>query len=825
MKKTYTLLKDRIVISFLLLFLCLSINAQDISTLSRDQILQRYAPVVHMGVNTSSDYYDAQDMLVRLDHDKNWGTYDDDDDVWANGSNWPRTTLASDIGGFNSNHDVTPIVYTSLLEMSDFYILKYGIYHTYNEIAGSAGDHLNDMESIEVIVDKSGNVKGALTTVHGTTTWGTTWAGDNDMSIFDSYSSSTYNLHLHDGTHPHVWIGSNGAANLLTNSHGHAIFVQNEWMNDRGVDYYYSGASGVDEIDVPRQATSIGYEISNWGYNSDARYLLVPMEELLVKGQMETNIDQMYHIGQSMGASGGNFWGNGWFTFASEGHWEDSNSLRKRYNDSYGGADMGYTYLYKPLADIGHVNPYFQLTNIGGLALPSDISGFYKNSYANIQGSGFFDINGSSSLDLLSMMETATSGNEFTIEAGVRRVGKLWLNENWYSNPFSKNYINGTGPTGGIMLRSGQGRADDFIYIGWAPEKEKIVYIQRSSSVNNGQTTVEYLNISKFNRLFKVDNAQNGTITIFAKDYRKPNDTWVQIKQVDGSSLGLDGNIYGSLVTQSDVNSTANYYWTNAEYVHIKTAGIELDPIVEPGYYKIISKNSGKALDVSGISHDDGANIYQWEYVGQENQQWSIEQIENGKYRIVARHSGKVLDIYSWNPDNGGNVVQWSWVNYENQKWKIEKVDNTYYKISSSFSNKVLDVQGILQDNGANVYQWDYVGQSNQLWKLDKVDNLLKSATVEKIVPQIEKTKQEGIIIYPNPVTDGKLNVMFSAEEDDATQLRILSSDGRVLMQKTEHVMQGENNVGINLSGIKPGIYLVDLTVNSDRKIARLLIK
>ncbi|MCT4644228.1 MAG: T9SS type A sorting domain-containing protein [Carboxylicivirga sp.] len=561
----------KIVLVFCLMQLSyLNVIAQDISTLSRDEILQRYAPVVHMGINTSSDYYDGQDMLVRLDHDKNWGTYDDDNDVWASGSNWPRTALAKDIQDFNSNHDVTPVVYASLLEMSDFYILKYGIYHTYNEIAGSVGDHLNDMESIEVIVDKSGNVKGALTTVHGTSTWGTTWASDNDMDIFDSYSSSTYTLHLHDGTHPHVWVGSNGSAKLFTQSHGHAIFVQNEWMNARGIDYYYSGASGADEIDVPRQASSIGFEVSNWGYSSDARYLLVPMEELLVKGQMESSIDQMYHIGQSMGASGGNFWGNGWFTYASEGHWEDSNSLRKRYNDSYGGADVGYTYLYKPLEDIGHTNPDFQSANIGGLALPSDISGFFRNSYANIPGSGFFDNDGANSQDLLSMKEAVSSGQQFTIEAGVRRVGKLWLSENWYSNPFNKSYINGTGPTGGIMLRAGQVQGDNFIYIGWAPEKDRIVYVQRCASLNNGQTTVEYLNIPKYNRLFKVDNALKGTITIYAKDYRKPNDSWVQIKQVDGSALGLDGNIYASLVTQSDVNSTKNYYWTNGEYVHIK---------------------------------------------------------------------------------------------------------------------------------------------------------------------------------------------------------------------------------------------------------------
>ncbi|MCT4587385.1 MAG: RICIN domain-containing protein [Carboxylicivirga sp.] len=819
-------LKSKVLLAVIALTFHYSTAQTPISSLTRDQILQRYAPVLHMGVKVSSDYYDGQDLLVRVDHDKNWGTYDDDTDIWASGSNWVRTTLARDVEQFNANHDVTPIVYGSMIELSDFYILKYGIYHTYNEIEGSIGDHLNDMESIEVIVDKSGNVKGALTTVHSTSTWGTPWAGDENMDIFDNYSSSTYTLHLHNGTHPQVWIGSNGNANLVTKSHGHAIFVQNEWMDSRGVDYYPSGVrGGIDELDVPQQASSIGYEISGWGYSSSARYLLVPMEELLVKAQMEKTTDLMFHLGQHMNFDGGQFFGNGWFGFATEGGTSSANDLRYRYNHSYSGPDMGYNYMYKPLADIGHTNPEFQLNNIGGLALPNDISGFYRNSYANIPGSGYFDNNGNNSQDLLSMMETVTSGQEFSVEAGVRRVGKLWLNENWYSNPYNKSYINGTGPTGGIMLRTGQAQGDNFIYIGWAPEKDKIVYMQRNASLNNGQTSVEYLDIDKYNRLFKVDNTLDGSITIYAKDYRKPDENWEQIKQVDGVSLGLDGNIYASLVTQSDVNSTKNYYWTNGEYVHVKTTGIEVDPIVEPGYYKVVSKNSGKVIDVSGISQDDGANICQWEYVGGENQQWKIEQVENGKYRFMARHSGKVLDVYSWSTANGGNIVQWPWVNYENQKWRIDKVDDTYFTITSCSSNKVLDVDGISSDNGANVQQWDYVGQSNQQWQLVKVADVLKSGRIQLDTHVEDQEEIDEVLVYPNPVDQGWVNVKFKAIEKEASQVKIYSASGLVVHTKDVQIDQGINNVNIELSGIVSGIYFLELYSDKNRFVKQLVVK
>lgn len=45
------------------------------------------------------------------------------------------------------------------------------------------------------------------------------------------------------------------------------------------------------------------------------------------------------------------------------------------------------------------------------------------------------------------------------------------------------------------------------------------------------------------------------------------------------------------------------------------------------GYYKIINRRSGKALDVAGRSTADNANVLQWDYCGANNQLWSIEAV------------------------------------------------------------------------------------------------------------------------------------------------------------------------------------------------------
>jgi hypothetical protein len=48
---------------------------------------------------------------------------------------------------------------------------------------------------------------------------------------------------------------------------------------------------------------------------------------------------------------------------------------------------------------------------------------------------------------------------------------------------------------------------------------------------------------------------------------------------------------------------------------------------VGSGYYKIVSRSSGKVLDVPGASTANGAIIEQWTDNGGQNQQWSLVQV------------------------------------------------------------------------------------------------------------------------------------------------------------------------------------------------------
>ena len=137
--------------------------------------------------------------------------------------------------------------------------------------------------------------------------------------------------------------------------------------------------------------------------------------------------------------------------------------------------------------------------------------------------------------------------------------------------------------------------------------------------------------------------------------------------------------------------------------------------------YVIKSVNSGKALDVSGRSMDNGGNIIQYAYGGGNNQKWYLEKQSNGYYVIKSVHSGKVLDVAWGSSDNGANVQQCQYYGNACQQWELRKVGSSYAIISRN-SGKALDVSGRSTANGANVLQWSYSGASNQLWTIETVN-------------------------------------------------------------------------------------------------------
>ena len=133
--------------------------------------------------------------------------------------------------------------------------------------------------------------------------------------------------------------------------------------------------------------------------------------------------------------------------------------------------------------------------------------------------------------------------------------------------------------------------------------------------------------------------------------------------------------------------------------------------------YYIKNVHSQKYLDVSGISRENGANVHQWAFTGENNQKWEIEDFE-GNARIRSVHSGKSLDIEGKSIVNGANVQQWASSGNENQKFRITATTDRRFFIENVGAGKRLRVEGTRTVNGANIIQWFHSGsdQSSREW-------------------------------------------------------------------------------------------------------------
>lgn len=137
------------------------------------------------------------------------------------------------------------------------------------------------------------------------------------------------------------------------------------------------------------------------------------------------------------------------------------------------------------------------------------------------------------------------------------------------------------------------------------------------------------------------------------------------------------------------------------------------------GYYKLVNRNSGENLDVSGASTKSGALIVQNPDNGQSSQQWSFVDAGNGSCKIVNRRSGLLLN----NPGGletfpGTQLIQYLDNGNVYSQWSITSVGGGYYDIVSPNDGQNVDVQYASTANGAPVIEWANNGGTNQQWQL-----------------------------------------------------------------------------------------------------------
>lgn len=151
---------------------------------------------------------------------------------------------------------------------------------------------------------------------------------------------------------------------------------------------------------------------------------------------------------------------------------------------------------------------------------------------------------------------------------------------------------------------------------------------------------------------------------------------------------------------------------------------------VADGVYELVGVGSGKALDVSSASLDNGARVQIWGRNSTMAQMFRVKLGSDGFYSVRALHSGKALDSDLGNVVPGAKVIQWDDCSSLNQRWRIDVAADGSWTLVNAANGLALDVSGGSASDGAVVQTWTPNGTAAQSWVANPVTSLIPNGYV-----------------------------------------------------------------------------------------------
>ncbi|MBN1311476.1 MAG: RICIN domain-containing protein [Anaerolineae bacterium] len=206
-----------------------------------------------------------------------------------------------------------------------------------------------------------------------------------------------------------------------------------------------------------------------------------------------------------------------------------------------------------------------------------------------------------------------------------------------------------------------------------------------------------------------------GTVTVQLNDipsWLRPNGTvQVLVERMPSTNAYVSAPtvVSNSSMTVSGSSLSVAINWNNAldAYVVTLTPGSSGGSTPPPsGYVRLQNRNSGKCVDVEGVSTANGANIFQWTCGSTGNQQWLMEDMGGGYVRLKAQHSGKCADVWNWSTADGGEIRQYTCTSGTNQQWTVEDMGGGYFRLRNRYSGKCMDDWEWNTADGADIRQY-----------------------------------------------------------------------------------------------------------------------
>jgi hypothetical protein len=200
---------------------------------------------------------------------------------------------------------------------------------------------------------------------------------------------------------------------------------------------------------------------------------------------------------------------------------------------------------------------------------------------------------------------------------------------------------------------------------------------------------------------------QVGFVNYAGGDYRLAANSPYKNAGTDSKDLGANlSNAFGTPVTQASALSVAP-----------PTAPA---PTIPASWMNVISKSSGKCLDVAGISMAALAPMQQWACWGGDNQKFLFSPVAGG-YEITAKNSGLQLDVYGQDTNDGAAIIQYPFWGGTNEIWQVTPTADGYVTLVPANSGKCLNIGGSSDADGALMEQRTCSGVDSEKWSLTAI--------------------------------------------------------------------------------------------------------
>ena len=233
-------------------------------------------------------------------------------------------------------------------------------------------------------------------------------------------------------------------------------------------------------------------------------------------------------------------------------------------------------------------------------------------------------------------------------------------------------------------------------------------------------------NVKEGTEIVQADYAGNDSQKWLLRDTHKNG--WI-ISPLSNPNLAItiQGNIQnGSKIVLANVKDNDNqmlylYNITNNERTH-----------KDDTYKLAIGKDSNKTIEVAGSSKDNNAKIDIWNYGNAEAQKYKFEYI-NGYYKITAKHTGKSLTAKNNVLQEGTEIVQADYTGNNSQKWLLRDTHKNGWIISPiSNPDLAITVQGSIQNGSKIILSKTQDNDNQMLYIMEPINKGIKEGLYGK---------------------------------------------------------------------------------------------